>query len=321
MKPDLTEHNGRHRLRMHRHFDQRENVVWRALVDPQLLSRWYPATVIALDPHPGGRIQFRYPGPNDNDDNDGNDKNDNNNDVVDAAMLTAGEVTEFAEPTVFAFVELASEDMPREGDSLLRFELRRDVTGSMLLFTQEFDDRPAAAAYAAGWDSCFDALENVLNAVSAGALEDELEAQPKDAASSGQATSGSTSAPTADRHEMYVHLFGLDKPIVGATQVTIERQLMMQSPEKIWQLLAPAGTPALERLVPEGFGAGRVVEVGDGERVIVALPDRSRVEWELSTGPGGARLTVTHGPLHRVDVGTQWRAHVESFVDEAYATP
>jgi uncharacterized protein YndB with AHSA1/START domain len=304
MKPDLTEHNGRHRLRMHHHFDQREAEVWRALVDPQLLSRWYPATVLTLEPHPGGRIRFSYPV---------HDANDNT-DQVDVAMQTTGEVTEWVEPTLFAFVELAVEDMPREGDSLLRFELRRDGTGSMLLFTQEFDDRPAAAAYASGWDSCFEALEGVLNVVSSGALDDEGD-------DGGEGRAAPTSAPTAARHEMYVHLFGLDKPVVSSTQVTIERQLMMQSPEKVWQKIAPGGAPALQQLLPDGLGAARVVEVADGERVIVALPDRSRVEWEVSTGPGGARLTVTHGPLHQVDVGAQWRAHVEHFVDEVYATP
>ena len=184
MKPDLTEHNGRHRLRMHRHFDQREDAVWHALVDPELLSRWYPATVLALEPHAGGRIQFSYPVHNPDTAHSGEG---------DVAVLSSGEVTEFVEPTVFAFVELAVEDMPREGDTLLRFELRRDGTGSVLLFTQEFDDRPAAAAYASGWDASFDALEDALEDVVVSKLTPD---RPM---------------PAAVQHEMYVHLFGLDK--------------------------------------------------------------------------------------------------------------
>jgi hypothetical protein len=96
---------------------------------------------------------------------------------------------------------------------------------------------------------------------------------------------------------------------------------MMQDPRKVWDLLVPAGVPALDRLVPPTLGGGQVVEVGDGERVTIALPDRSRVEWEISTGPGGARLIVTQGPLHHTSVGAQWRDHIETLVEEIYATP
>jgi uncharacterized protein YndB with AHSA1/START domain len=292
MKPDLTEHNGRHRLRMHRRFDQPDDALWQALVDPELLSRWYPATAVVLEPFAGGKLRFDYSMP------------DDFSTEGDVEMHTTGQVTEFVERQVFAFVELAAEDMPREGDSLLRFDLRRDGSGSVLLFTQEFDDRPAAAAYAAGWDGCFDTLEQVAAEVVGTATRPP-----------------NTVMSIAARHEMYVHLFSLDKPLVSPTQVTVERQLMKQSPQKVWDLLVPAGSPSMQRLVPNGLGVGRVVEVGEGERVTVVLPDRSRIEWEISTGPGGARITVTHGPLHHVDVGALWRAHIESVVDEIYATP
>ncbi|PRY67228.1 uncharacterized protein YndB with AHSA1/START domain [Glaciihabitans tibetensis] len=290
MNPDLTEHNGRHRLRMHRRFDQSQQDVWPALVEPELLSRWYPATVDELQPTVGGAIRFSY------------------STAGGEQMRGTGQVTEYQEPEVLAFVELAMEDMPREGDTLLRFELRTDGPGCILLFSQEFDDRPAAAAYAAGWDACFDALGGVLSGASGG-----------DYGARNGAASGAT--PGLARYEMYVHLFGLDQPAVSATEVAVERQLMMRSPEQVWRLLAPGGMPALEKLVPAGLGAGRVVEVVERERITVALPDRSRVQWELTTGPGGARLLVSQGPLHGTSTGTQWRDHVESVAEEIYALP
>jgi uncharacterized protein YndB with AHSA1/START domain len=47
------------------------------------------------------------------------------------------------------------------GDTL-RFELRRDGDGCVLVFSHEFADRAKAARDAAGWESCFVRLEALL---------------------------------------------------------------------------------------------------------------------------------------------------------------
>ena len=44
----------------------------------------------------------------------------------------------------------------------LRFELRPDGEGCVLVFTHTFDDRDTAARTAAGWDSCFARMDALL---------------------------------------------------------------------------------------------------------------------------------------------------------------
>lgn len=75
----------------------------------------------------------------------------------------------------------------------LRFELRPDVGGCVLVFTHAFDDRDTAARTAAGWDRCFARLE-ALFAEQPMSEATSLELWP-------------------DVHERYAERFGVDPEI------------------------------------------------------------------------------------------------------------
>jgi uncharacterized protein YndB with AHSA1/START domain len=76
----------------------------------------------------------------------------------------------------------------------LRFELRPDGDGCVLLFTHEFSERDDAAKTAAGWDRCFTRLHALLAGVPLGE-EEALELWPL-------------------VHERYAEAFGVD-PAIG----------------------------------------------------------------------------------------------------------
>ena len=81
------------------------------------------------------------------------------------------------------------------GDAL-RFELRPDRAGCVLVFTHAFDDRDTAARTAAGWDRCVARLEALL-AEQPMSEADSLELWPV-------------------VHERYAERFGVD-PAIGRT--------------------------------------------------------------------------------------------------------
>jgi hypothetical protein len=73
---------------------------------------------------------------------------------------------------------------------VLRFELRPDGEGSVLVFTHAFAEREKSARDAAGWDSCFRRFDALL-AGEPMSESDSLESWP-------------------DVHERYVESFGVD---------------------------------------------------------------------------------------------------------------
>ena len=81
------------------------------------------------------------------------------------------------------------------GDEL-RFELRPEGDGCVLVFTHAFADRDTSARTAAGWDRCFARLEALFAGV------------PMDEATSLQLW--------PDVHERYAERFGVD-PEIGRT--------------------------------------------------------------------------------------------------------
>jgi uncharacterized protein YndB with AHSA1/START domain len=272
--PDLTTHNGRSRLRLERRLPATVDEVWPYLTEAELFGRWYPAAVREMDVRPGGTIELDYGG----------------------GITVTATVAQLEENALLTLVEPATADMPHEGDSLLRIELRAEGARTVLLFAQEFDDRPAAASYAAGWEACLDALENALAGRDAEAP-----------------------APSVERHQYYVRLFGLDQPSIAAHEVLVERQLMGQSPDKVWRVLLPDGDPDLTALVPPGLGQATVIDHITDVLLVLTLPDGSAVSWEMQAGPGGARLVVAHSPLSVDDEGTLWRTHVENLVERIIA--
>lgn len=139
MTDTLLTAQGKSVLRIERSFAHRVETVWGALVNPRRFSSWYPATV-QMEPQLGGTINLDY----------GNHIN------------TTGVITALDGPQLFAFTEQGgSPQHARQGQ--VRFELHPEVDGTLLVFRQTFGDRSAAANYAAGWQTCFDALDLVLD--------------------------------------------------------------------------------------------------------------------------------------------------------------
>jgi uncharacterized protein YndB with AHSA1/START domain len=229
-------------LRMERRLAHPPEKVWRALTDPAHLNRWYPFQATALELRVGGRISF--------DDGSGS--------------TVEGVVTELDPPRVFAFTQDPSAVLPREGDNHLRFVLRPDGDGCLLVFTHAFHDRPHAAANAAGWHACFDALEMVV---------DGRPVEPP--------------ASFVRRHEAYVEAFGLNQgsaePTPDGWLVRFERQLMQQPVDKVWATLDAAGAEV-------GGPAPRATttaEVPSGTVTAVRAPSLLEYDWRAAGGPGG----------------------------------
>ena len=129
----LQDDRGRAVLRFERRLRHRPERVWRALTDPDELFAWHP-TPARLEPHAGGAITYLEGG-----------------DVPD---MGTGEITEYDPPRALAHTW---------GDDHLRWELRPDDDGCLLVLTHTFDDRFKAARDAAGWHLCIDALAASLD--------------------------------------------------------------------------------------------------------------------------------------------------------------
>jgi uncharacterized protein YndB with AHSA1/START domain len=225
--------NGHPVLRIERRLKHSPQRVWRAVTEPDELSRWYPFRAETVEPRVGGRIRF---------------------DVGPAGKVDAV-ITEHEPPRVFAFRVPAGEITPggREGDNLIQIELRPEPgDGCLLVFTHTFVDLPAAASYAAGWQTCLDALELVL---------DGRPVEPADV--------------SVELHERYVEKFGLDRGSVEETpdgwRVRFERQLMYQPVEKVRDALAREvgdDDGKIRWEVTEGPGGARIVlsQTGPADR-------------------------------------------------------
>jgi uncharacterized protein YndB with AHSA1/START domain len=269
-------------LRMERRLAHPPEKVWRALTEPAHLNQWYPFPATALELRVGGRIAFDGGG----------------------GATVEGKVTELDPPRVLAFTQDPGAVLPREVDNHLRFELRPDGDGCLLIFTHTFNDRPHAAANAAGWDACFDALELVVDGKPAPAP-----------------------ASFVERHEAYVEAFDLDQGSAESTQdgwlVRFERQLMQQPVDKVWATLDAAGAVVGGPPPPASTSA----EVPSGTVTAVEAPrlleyewraaDRpaGRVRWELAEAPAGARILLTQtGPGGLADQRSvalaAWRSHL-----------
>jgi uncharacterized protein YndB with AHSA1/START domain len=125
--------DGRHLLRFERRLAHSPERVWRAITEPDQLEKWFPAAV-DVDLVTGGKMVFTF-----------REKDVDSPD---------GQVTELDPPRVFAF------DWGHEN---LRFELRPEGQGCVLVFTHRFEDRSGAARFAAGWHLCLDVLEAELD--------------------------------------------------------------------------------------------------------------------------------------------------------------
>lgn len=170
MTHTLSPDGDRHRLRIERTYPHPVSKVWRAITEPAQLSGWFPARV-ETELAVGATMTFTFP---------------------EQPPVANGTITELDPPKVFAF---------DWGGELMRWELTADgPDATLLVFTHVFDDRARAASFAAGWDGCFDALDQVLDGVPV--------ADP---------------APYQPRHESYVELFGLGEGWTEGEDVVFDR--------------------------------------------------------------------------------------------------
>ncbi|MBM7788160.1 SRPBCC family protein [Tenggerimyces flavus] len=254
-------------LVLERSFDHPPAKVWRALTEPEQLAQWFPASM-TVELAVGAKITFSF-GPED-------DPQD-------------GEVTACDPPRTFAY---------SWGSEHLRWELEPDGDGCKLTLTQTFQDRPAAASYAAGWHGCFVYLALVVDGQ-----------QPFGA--DGDASLDHTMTPDLkSSHEEWIVKLGLDAGTVDGEEARYERQLV-QGPLDVWEVLSGGTVVSVGGAVPAGFlPAG--VQVGP---ILVAEPPdvlaTAEVRWTMREGNGGARLVVTHAGGDDKALA-QWRAHLEA---------
>ena len=283
MNETLSTLDDRSVLRLERRLAHPPHKVWRALTEPAHLTQWFPSDM-EMDLTVGGKISFIFrhgEGPN-----------------------LDGVITELDPPRVFAYTW---------GDSLLHWEVRPEGEGCLLILTQTFDDRPAAASFAAGWHLCLDAMDTALSGTAPGA-----------------------SADWAALHEGFIETFGLTDGSSHATDggwtVRFERQLT-RPVDAVWSALraGPETTPpATGEPVPPAFTHPEIdpgtVTAADAPTLLEydwrrAGHPAGRVRWELSDGNGGARLVLTQtGPADatsdRSTALEAWRTRIERLARE-----
>lgn len=106
--------------------------VWRAITEPEHLTRWFPSDIEG-ERAAGSKLRFPF--------------REEEGPTEDGAMLV------FEPPRL---MELTW------GDEVLRFELASDGDGTTLTFVNTFDELGKAARDAAGWHVCLDALVHLV---------------------------------------------------------------------------------------------------------------------------------------------------------------
>jgi uncharacterized protein YndB with AHSA1/START domain len=277
----LNEVDGRSQLYMERHLAHPVETVWSAITEPARLAAWFPYAV-EWELRVGAPIRFTM----------GEDE-------------TTGTITVLEPPHLIAYLW---------DDSVLRWELRPDGDGTLLVFTQAFADRPSAASYATGWVTCLDFL--------AASLDGAPEPVPGD---------------MAEAHERFVAQFGLDRGVAtrlpdGGWEVRFDRQLTRPA-ERVWEALTRGVEPTVGGVAPEPattpeFADGQVTEVEPGRSLAYEWQTAERIagqiRFALMPGTGqGPRLVVTQtGPsdLDSTEAALKiWRDRVESFAGEIAA--
>ncbi|MFF3764092.1 SRPBCC family protein [Streptomyces sp. NPDC001922] len=299
MNETLSTADGRPALRIERRLAHPPGKVWRALTEPEHLSRWYPFTATELDLRLGGLIRF----------------DDGRGTVMDAV------ITELDPPRRFAFSQHAPEGMTRESDDLVRFELSPDGAGCVLVFTHVFDDRFAAASYASGWQVCLDALSAELDGVLPEPRRPSAESH--DAYIERFGLDAGSAEETADGWQVRFER-QLTRP-AETVWALLTGGTGTDAPE-----------PAVGGPVPRGFTAEGIPpgEVTAAERQAVLVytwqsagRTAGRVRWDLSPGTGhGARLVLTQtGPAEAdTERGTAlaaWRRRIAELAAQLRELP
>lgn len=127
--------DGRPTLQFGRRIPHPLDAVWRAIAEPAQLSKWFPTTVTG-EIEAGGHLVFTF---------------ENH-----PLPPMQGQVTDFDPPRLLAFTW---------GEDRLRFELDPTESGdeTELRFTVLLDSSDKAARDGAGWETCLNGLEAVLD--------------------------------------------------------------------------------------------------------------------------------------------------------------
>jgi uncharacterized protein YndB with AHSA1/START domain len=219
-----------------------------------------------------------------------------------------GSITELDPPRVFAYTW--------GDDAWLRWEIRPEAEGCLLVFTHTFDDRPAAASFAFGWQTCLNAFEALLEEKPAAPADDYVTA-----------------------HEAYVEEFGLlegssEQDADGST-VRFERNFPYPQ-ELVWDALAGSDPPPAVSAPPPqpatapNVAASAVTALTPGSLLEYAWApspgngSAGHVRWELTSGPPGTRVSLSqHGRADTADTMpaalTAWRARFVDLADELRA--
>ena len=128
----LRDDQGRSILRFERTLHHPPERLWQALTDRTDLGAWHPSP-FEFERFVGGVVTYLA--------------------VADAPVMPPGEVREYDPPRLLAYTW---------DQDLLRWELRPQDGGCLLVLTHTFDDRFKAARDAAGWHVCLSALEAAL---------------------------------------------------------------------------------------------------------------------------------------------------------------
>jgi uncharacterized protein YndB with AHSA1/START domain len=270
-------------LRFERRLRHPVEKVWRAITDPAQLAHWFPANM-EMDLQEGATIRFVFPGGE--------------------LSATDGVITELAPPRVFAYTW--------NGEPL-RWELRPEGAGCLLVFTHTFGDRPMAGSFATGWETCLGSLEAVV-------------------AGRPPATPPMPEA-YAERHDAYVEAFGLGEGSVrnGSEGWAIRFERLLPHPvEEVWPALAEGSGPAVGGPPPLRATNGYVPAgalTAAAPRTLLEYDwlargePAGRVRWELTGGhPAGTRVVLTQsGPARlagdRVTALAAWHTQLEIFAD------
>ncbi|WP_028926497.1 SRPBCC family protein [Pseudonocardia acaciae] len=272
----LRAEDGRPAVRVERRLAHPVEKVWRALTEPSHLNRWFPFDVEA-DLKVGGTVRFVE---------------------KEGGSTLGGVITDLEPPRLIAY--------SWETDHL-RWELRPEDGGCVLVLVHTVDDRYGMASFATGWQACLDGMEQVL--------------------AGRPVTAGGDPAAMDAVHERFVAELGLDRATVTETgdgwRLRYERQLVR--PDSVaWPALVGDGAPAAggpvpAGCVPAGLAAGAVTEVTPSRALEYDWLDggraAGRVRWELGTGTGhGARLVLTQtGPSDATPPLDGWHEHIERF--------
>lgn len=274
--PQATLHTvgGRPMLRFERRLRHPVSRVWRAVTEPAELAGWFPF-LVDVDRRAGGAMTFTEP--------------------KGLVEPSSGTVTAWDPPSVFAF---------RWRTDDLRFELTADGDGTLLVFTQVFDERPAAAIFAAGWELCLAALESGVDGV------DGVGYRPEP---------GEWQRWNARYVEEFGLLDGEVRAVPDGRELRFE-QVIARPREEVWAALAGPG-PSVGAELPDGSvpgGPAAVTELDPPAVLAAAIPGGSRVRWELTPREFGMRLVVTHTlPDGDVidDLRAAWRKRLAALAD------